>query len=118
MSTLYERLGGSEKITQIAHDIVDNHLVNPHISTRFAGADPASLKKGAATFFITGSGGPEVYEGKDMLTVHKGLNISPAEFMAVLDDSLAAMEKNSVGVSEQQEVLYILYSFREQIVQV
>lgn len=116
MSTLYERLGGSEKITQLAHDIVDNHLANPAISSRFEGADVAGLKKGAATFFITGSGGPEVYEGKDMLIVHKGLNISPTEFMAVLDDSLVAMEKNSVGVSEQQEVLYILYSFRDQIV--
>ncbi len=117
-ASLYQRLGGTEKITQLAHDIVDNHLANKTIATRFAEADVDVLKKGAATFFITGSGGPEVYEGKDMLSVHKHMNISPGEFMAVLDDALAAMEKNNVELREQQEVLYILYSFRDQIVRV
>lgn len=117
-ASLYERLGGTEKITRIAHDIVDNHLVNKAIATRFADSDVDALKKGAATFFIMGTGGPDVYEGKDMLTVHKGLNISAEEFMAVLDDALAAMEKNNVELREQQEVLYTLYSFRDQIVRV
>ena len=61
---------------------------------------------------------PQTYEGKDLLTAHKGMNISPAEFMAVLDDALAAMDKNHVGLAEQQEVLFAFYSMRSQIVQV
>ena len=31
-----------------------------------------------------------VYEGKDMLSTHKGLNISEHEFIATLDDALKA----------------------------
>lgn len=58
MSSLYERLGGTEGISQIANDVVDLHLKNPRISTRFAGADIPSLKKAAAAFFITGTGVP------------------------------------------------------------
>jgi hemoglobin len=46
------------------------------------------------------------------------MNISPAEFMAVLDDALAALDKNSIGQREQEEVLYTLYSMRSQVVQV
>jgi hemoglobin len=51
-----------------------------------------------------------------MLAVHKGMNISAAEFMAVLDDALAALEKNKIGQRQQEEVLFALYSMRSQIV--
>ncbi len=51
-----------------------------------------------------------------MLAAHKGMNISAAEFMAVLDDGLAALQKNNVGQREQEEVLFALYSMRSQIV--
>jgi len=115
-ASLYERLGATSGITDIANDIVDNHLKNPTIATRFEDADVNALKKGAATFFIMGTGGPEVYEGKDMLSTHKGMNISTAEFMAVLDDALDAMAKNNVGQREQEEVLFVLYSMRKEIV--
>ena len=33
--SLFERLGGSEGITAIANDLVDNHLTNKTIATRF-----------------------------------------------------------------------------------
>ena len=118
--SLYERLGGTEGITSIASDVVDNHLSNPIIATRFANAKASvdELKNAAATFFIAGTGGPDVYKGKDMLAAHKGMNISAAEFMAVLDDALAALEKNNIAQREQEEVLYALYSFRSQIMAV
>ncbi|MDH5767212.1 MAG: hypothetical protein OEZ38_14450 [Gammaproteobacteria bacterium] len=46
------------------------------------------------------------------------MNISPDEFMAVLDDALAALQKNNIDQREQEEVLYTLYSMRSDIVQV
>ncbi len=115
-ASLYERLGGTAGITQIANDVVDNHLANKSISTRFASSDLAKLKNAAATFFIAGTGGPNVYQGKDMLAAHQGMNIAAAEFMAVLDDALAALQKNNIGQREQEEVLFVLYSMRSQIV--
>lgn len=117
-NSLYERLGGTEGITRIANDVIDNHLSNKVIAPRFADSDPAKLKKAAATFFITGTGGPNVYEGKDLLAAHKNMNISPEEFMAVLDDALNALEKNGIAQREQEEVLFALYSMRSQVVRV
>jgi hemoglobin len=116
--TLYVRLGGSEGITRLAGDLVDIHLANPAISTRFGNSDVATLKHRAATFFIAGTGGPNEYDGKDMLAAHRGMNISADEFMAVLDDALAALQKNAAGQREQEEVLFILYSMRGDIVRV
>jgi hemoglobin len=97
---------------------VDNHLANSRIKTRFADSDVASMKNAAATFFISGTGGPDVYSGKDMVAAHAGMNIDSEEFMAVLDDSLNAMAKNNVGQREQEEVLFVLYSMRAQIMHV
>lgn len=114
--SLYERLGGTQGITRIANDVIDNHLSNKTIAPRFAGHDADKLKHAAATFFITGTGGPALYEGKDMISAHKGMNISPAEFMAVLDDALDALTKNDIKQREQEEVLYVLYSMRSHIV--
>ena len=114
--SLYERLGGTEGITSIASDLVDIHIANPRIAPRYANSDVAAVKNGAATFFITGTGGPEVYKGKDMLATHQGMNIDGEEFLAVLDDALEALQKNGIGQREQEEVLYILYSMKSEIV--
>jgi hemoglobin len=117
MSTsLFERLGAVTGINAIVSDLVDNHADNPTIATRFAKSDLGALKKIAADFMIAGTGGENNYQGMDMLSAHKGMNISAAEFMAVLDDALAAMTKQAVGQREQEEVLFILYSMRSQIV--
>lgn len=114
--SLFERLGGNKGITAIANDVVDNHLKNKTIANRFAESDIPALKHAAATFFITGTGGENVYKGKDMLATHKGMNIAASEFMAVLDDALDALGKNNIGQREQEEVLFVLYSMRSQIV--
>lgn len=117
-ATLYERLGATPGITRLAGDLVDQHLQNERIATRFAQSDLPRMKHLAATFFIGATGGPQAYQGKDMLAAHQGMNISAAEFMAVLDDALAAMDKNHVGAGEQAEVLFAFYSMRGQVVRV
>lgn len=116
--SLYQRLGGSEGIASIANDLVDIHASNPRISARFSDADLEALKNGAATFFITGTGGPDVYKGKDMLATHKGMNIAGDEFLAVLDDAMEALDKNNIGQREKEEVLFVLYSMKGDVVRV
>ncbi|MDH5433915.1 MAG: group 1 truncated hemoglobin [Gammaproteobacteria bacterium] len=113
--SLYERLGGTEGITAIADTLVENHLANPVVSARYAQSDKVAVKNGAATFFIAGTGGPNVYKGKDMIATHKGMNISGDEFMAVLDDAMEALDAHNVGQTEKDEVLCILYSMRKEI---
>lgn len=114
--SLFERLGGTEGIKQIANDIVDIHLQNPAIATRFQAHDPDKLKNGAATFFISGTGGPDVYKGRSMVDTHQHMNISHEEFMAVCEDALKALQMNGVGQREQEEVLFVFFSMRDEII--
>lgn len=114
--TLYTRLGGTDGIRKIADVLVDNHVGNPRISARFSGSDLTNLKQMAGDLLITGSGGPEIYAGKDMISAHKHMNISGNEFVAVLDDAMGALDANNVGQREKEEVLFILYSLKDQVV--
>jgi hemoglobin len=85
-ATLFDRLGGEENIKKISNDLVEMHLINPKFKSRFNDSKPSALKKAGSDFFIMGSGGPNNYKGKDMLSAHKGMNISDNEYMAAVDD--------------------------------
>lgn len=56
-----------------------------------------------------GTGGPNEALGKDMFETRKGMNISAVEFMAVIDDVLAALVSDNVEPRAQEAILFILY---------
>ena len=117
--TLYERLGGIDGITRLVDDAVDAHFANPLIKTRFEKTlDVEHAKRMSVMFFCAGSGGPQTYTGRDLVTTHKGMNISEQEFIAVVDDILLAMDKNNLGDDVKKDVLAILYSLKSQIIRV
>jgi hemoglobin len=118
-NTLYERLGRREGIARITADLIKNHLANPLINARFkASEDLARVERRVVEFFCAGSGGPEVYTGKDMVSTHKGMNISEQEFMAAIDDVMAALQKNGIDDATCNEVLNILWSMRGEVLHV
>ena len=115
--TLYTRLGGAEGIARLVDDVIDAHLANPLVKSRYeAVTDMGHVKQMSRDFFGAGTGGPETYTGKDMITAHKGMNVSEQEFIAVIDDILGAMDRNGIGEEEKKEVLAVLYSMKDEIV--
>lgn len=121
-TSLFERLGRSSGIERIVDEVAGRHLENPVIAARFRPYldEPAklqALKEHLARFLEMGSGGPQRYAGRDMRSAHKGMNISPAEYMAAIDDILAALAH--VGMDEQtrKDVLAIAWSLKGDIIQ-
>jgi len=118
-ATLYERLGGGEAIARLVDDAVEAHLRNPLVSTRFENVDDLEHAKLMGTmFFCAGAGGPEEYHGKDLLTAHRGMNISEQEFIAVVDDILQTMDEHGLGEDVKKDVLAILYSLKGEVIRV
>ena len=112
-ATLYQRLGGEERIKPLIVDVVDNHYRNPLIRVRFeAIKDRATAERHAVEFFCMGSGGPQTYTGKDLVSAHKHMNISEQELIALIDDFVAAMTKHGYADTEKNEVVAILYSLK------
>ena len=117
--SLYERLGKTEGIGRIVDDVMAAHLKNAIIKARYeAIEDIDHATKMAAEFFAAGSGGPDPYTGRDMLTTHKGMNISEQEFIAVVDDILWALDKHRMTDDTKKDVLAILYSSKDEIIRV
>ena len=119
--TLFEKLGGTEGISIIVNDALENHMNNPNINARFLPYKDrpeylAVVKQHTIDFFIAGSGGPSVYKGRDMTTTHTGMNISPEEYMHVIDDIFDALDKNSINEDTKKEVLAILWSLKGMII--
>jgi hemoglobin len=114
--SLFDRLGGEEGIARFVNDLVDLHMANPTISARFAASNASRLKKMATDFVVTGTGGPETYQGNDMRAVHANMNISDGEFMAVVDDAMTALDRQGAEQRVKEEVLFILYSLRPDVV--
>ena len=117
-ASLYERLGGEEKIRLIAGDILDNHLKNPVVNVRYQDSDRAEVIRKVSEFICAGTGGPQDYTGKDMLAAHRGMNVNEAEYMAVVNDIIGALDSNGIGDREKQEVLMIAWSLRDDILHV
>jgi hemoglobin len=118
-NSLYQRLGGADGIGRLVDDVIAAHLNNPVVKTRFENIkDLEHAKNMARQFFSAGSGGPVSYTGKDMLTAHKGMNISEQEYLAVMDDIVGAMENNGLNEDTKKDVIAILYSLKDQIIRV
>jgi hemoglobin len=115
--SLYSRLGGAEGIRRIIDDVIAAHLRNPVVSERFKKAeDLGRLKVKAWEFFCAGAGGPEIYTGKDMISAHKGMNVTDAEYDAVTNDILSALKKNRIDDATARDVTAILNSLKEQVI--
>lgn len=116
--SLYDRLGRRDGITRITRTLIENHLANPLVRTRYGASDMDKVETRVIEFFCAGTGGPETYTGADMVAVHRGMNINEQEFVAVLDDAMAALQAHDVDQATRDEVLSILWSLKGQVVRV
>jgi hemoglobin len=121
--TLFERLGRSCGIERIVDEVASRHLENPVIAARFRPylEQPQklqALKEHLARFLEMGSGGPQRYAGRDMKSAHAGMNISPAEYMAAIDDILAALAHVGIDQQTRNDVLAIAWSLKGDIIHV
>jgi hemoglobin len=117
-STLYERLGRRDGIARITRTLLDNHMANPLVNKRYAASDLPKVEQRVIEFFCAGAGGPEVYTGKDLVATHKGMNVNEQEFVAVIDDAMAALATHDIEPATQNEVLGILWSLKGEVVRV
>ena len=114
--SLYDRLGGQPAIAAVVDDFVGNVAADNRINGFFARTDIARLKKNLVDQICQGSGGPCTYTGRDMMSAHKGMNITDAQFNALVEDLKKSLDKFKVGAKEQDELLGALAQLKPQIV--
>jgi hemoglobin len=120
--SLYLRLGGKKAITAVVDEFVSRCASDKRINAFFAktAADPARLKKFKGNLvdqICQASGGPCKYTGKDMKSAHAGMGISGADFTALVEDLVGALDKFKVGEKEKGELLGVLGPMKSDIVE-
>jgi hemoglobin len=115
---LYDRLGGLPGIEGLVELFVNKVGNDSRIKERFANADLVRFKKLLVDQICDLGDGPCQYRGRDMKTVHAGMKVTTAEFHAMLEDLAAAMDAYKVPKQERLELLTLLKSMREDIVEV
>ena len=120
--SLYERLGGAYSIATVVDDFIERLLVNatlnanPAISEARTRGPKAGLKFYVTAMVCEASGGPCRCTGRTMKESHRHLNINQAEWDAMVVDFKATLNKFHVPQREQQELITIVGSTRNDIV--
>ena len=115
--SLYDRLGGKPAIQAVVDDFVGNVAADGRINQRFAGTDIPRLKGLLVDQICQASGGPCKYKGKDMKKAHMGMGVSGADFNALVEDLVGALDKFKVGAHEKDQLLGALGPMKGEIVE-
>jgi hemoglobin len=113
---LYQRLGGEPGIHAITRATVGLHLQNPPIRHYFEKLDPDVVAKHVAEFMISGTGGPQVYQGPGLTASHRSMNLTNRDFVLAGGDVVQALKNLKYGQDEIDEVVCTLVSLRPQVV--
>jgi hemoglobin len=119
--SLYSRLGGKKAITTVVDEFVGIVANDGRINKFFAetAGDPNRLARFKANLvdqICQVTGGPCKYKGKAMAPAHKGMGITDADFNALVEDLVAALNKFNVPEAERNELLAILGPMKPNIV--
>lgn len=114
--SLYERLGGLPAIKAVVKDFLGNVGSDKRINARFAKSDLGKLEKHLVDQVCAATGGPCKYTGRSMAESHKGMKITEAEFTALVEDLVAALDKHKVPAAEKGELLGALGGMKGDIV--
>jgi len=120
--SLYDRLGGKKAIATVVDEFVANVAADARINKFFAAtaADPkrmATFKGNLVDQICQAGGGPCKYAGKSMKEAHAGMGVSTADFSALVEDLVKALDKLKVGEKEKNELLSVLGPMKSDIVE-
>lgn len=121
-ASLYERLGGVGAIANVVDDFIDRNLRNPKtMSNDKVVKGYESITAPAIKYLVTEmvcdvTGGPQTYTGKTMADSHDHLKLGEDDWNWFIDDLKDSLALFGVGQDEQDELLGILATTKDDIV--
>ncbi len=113
---LYQELGGQAGITRIVEGMLLNIARDERIRHYFANVDIRRLHGLLIQKFCVDAGGPCRYQGASMAESHRGLNLQPADFNALVEDLQLAMQREGIPERVQNGLLARLAPQRGEVI--
>lgn len=82
-TTIYDKYGGHDFFHSCIYALYLDMFDRPEISYHFIGVDIEVLSKHQTQYLIRAIGGPNLYQGRSILEVHKNLDITPFQFKEI-----------------------------------
>jgi hemoglobin len=113
-TTLYDRLGGGPTVYALADNLIETTMADPRVNLERLGHQHqwkptddhvAELKMYWAQYLGMLADGPQMYEGRNMLDLHKGMQISQGEWDAFMEDFAKVLSRSQIAPSDQKDLL-------------
>lgn len=114
--SLYQQLGGQPGLVRLMDDFMQRLLADPRMKPFFKDVDHAHVKAQLVDQFCEVSGGPCKLDGPDMKTVHSGIDVTRADFNALVEVLQQAMDAQGIAFGAQNRLLAKLAPMHRDIV--
>jgi len=118
-TTLYERLGGYDAVAAVADTLLQRLRADTQLG-RFwenRGDDGIAREKQLLIDFLCASaGGPLLYTGRDMVTSHRGMGITTADWDIFIGHVEETLRQFELPTAEFNDVIGFIQSTRDEIV--
>ena len=118
--SLYKRLGGYDALAAVTDDFIKGLATDKQLSRFFSGVSTDSQKRIRQLVLdelCAATGGPCIYIGRSMKTVHAGLGITEDDWNISVKLLTGTLNKFKVGKAEQDDLLKILTTLKPDIVE-
>jgi hemoglobin len=118
--SLYLRLGGYDALAAFVDDLLLRATSDPQIGVYWKGTSRDSLHRArqlALDFLCASMGGPVIYLGREMKTLHEGMGISDADWEVLMRHARKTLDDLGIAEPEGKEVLSFLEGLKADIVE-
>lgn len=113
---LYTALGGEAGVEQIADNFISAIANDDRIFAYFEDTNVERFRRFFIEHMCMLTDGPCEYTGDTLVDTHVGMNVTEADFNAIVEDLMAAMNKADIAISVQNRLLARMAKLREQII--
>lgn len=115
---LYKAFGEKSGIANLMDDFVNRVAVDPRIGKFFKDTNKATLKASLTDQICVLTGGPCKYEGSDMKSAHRDLDIRKGDFNALVELLQTAMDARGIPFAQQNRLLALLAPMNRDVITV
>jgi len=115
---LYQALGERQGIHLLMEDFARGLKADPRIGTQFADTNLDNLAQSLTDQVCQLAGGPCTYQGPDMRTAHENMDITRADFNALVEVLQNSMAARGVPFGRQNQLLALLAPMHRDVITV
>ncbi|CAM3413190.1 group 1 truncated hemoglobin [Pseudomonas floridensis] len=114
--SLYQDLGQRAGIQRIVEGMLLNAAKDDRIVERFRRVNIVLLRDRLVEKFCVVADGPCTYTGDSLAESHKGQNLTPSDFNALVENLIASMDSEHVPVPVQNRFIARLAAMRGEVI--